>query len=153
MTKGLLVAATIVAAVVACVFAASAQAALVIREPFGLTVQLCNGHAVSVTGTEQLVGNVVRTPSGGFIFPIHVSFPDLRGVDPATGTIYNVTAGQEELLFTETPAGGMITTIVTHLRIQGPDGELGIDVRENLHVVDGPDGTLRAFVDTFVVRC
>jgi hypothetical protein len=148
--KKLLILAT---AVIAAAFAGSAQAGeLVLREPYSLDIALCNGHNVHLEGTQLLVGSEKRTPSGGFSLSFHVFPVDVRGVDPLTGTEYR-EIGTTQDLFVVTPAGGTIVTIVQQLRIQGSRGEKGYDAFENLHIVVGPDGGLRTFIDTFTVRC
>ena len=139
--------------VVALAVAVSAQAATTVQQvPFSISVTICNGDTVQLTGTLLITTSTTSTPSGGLIAAVHFQPQGVSGVDTTTGTVF-YAVGLTRDVSVSSPPGGFTETFVNQFHIQATGGAQSFLVTDLFHVTVTPDGTVSVSFDNFSSTC
>jgi len=139
--------------VAALAVAVSAQAATTVQQvPFSISVTICNGDTVQLTGTLLITTSTTSTPSGGLIAAVHFQPQGVSGVDTTTGTVF-YAVGLTRDVSVSSPPGGFTETFVNQFHIQATGGAQSFLVTDLFHVTVTPDGTVSVSFDNFSSTC
>jgi len=139
--------------VVALAVAVSAQAATTVQQvPFSISVTICNGDTVQLTGTLLITTSTTSTPSGGLIAAVHFQPQGVSGVDTTTGTVF-YAVGLTRDVSVSSPPGGFTETFVNQFHIQATGGAQSFLITDLFHVTVTPDGTVSVSFDNFSSTC
>jgi len=139
--------------VAALAVAVSAQAATTVQQvPFSVSLTICNGDTVQLTGTLLITTSTTSTPPGGLMASIHFQPQGVSGVDTTTGTVFRAVGLTRDLVV-NSPAGGSTETFVNRFQIQATGGAQSFLITELFHVTVTPGGTVSVTFDNLSETC
>jgi hypothetical protein len=108
------------------------------------------GDVINLSGKEHFLLIITADNNGGVHFISHINEQGVTGVSQTTGAKYHGT-GSSTSIITGRLGSTFIIQGIFHLIGQGTSTNLL--VHQSFHITVNPDGTVRAFINNFSIKC